>query len=335
MTWTQTALNSLNRILANYYPLMADGRRIATAAQLRTAPIEFSNQADLNWFAIIQQAKLQDKVDPLFDTVLTEFPDDKALLQVKSEAPAPALDGPKVTWKAGGGQLEKIIGNRSTLVGVASLELALKRARAVVRIRRADGASGTGFVIPGNRIVTNNHVLPDEQAVWGAVAEFNYQKTVDGLDAPFEIFPLDGTGFRTGKTDDWSVVKFIGDASKWGEVPFGPRPVAAGAFVNIIQHPGGGPKQLSFAANMVAFVGEGRIQYLTDTLPGSSGSPVFDTDWNLVALHHSGGWLTEPGAATKSTYYRNEGIAIATVIDGLAAADASPAPAPDPLAPAR
>ncbi len=69
----------------------------------------------------------------------------------------------------------------------------------------------------------------------------------------------------------------------------------------------------------MAFVGGGRVQYLTDTLPGSSGSPVFDTDWNLIALHHSGGWLTEPNAATKSTYYRNEGIAIDSIIQDLAA----------------
>jgi V8-like Glu-specific endopeptidase len=70
---------------------------------------------------------------------------------------------------------------------------------------------------------------------------------------------------------------------------------------------------------VVAFVSAGRVQYLTDTLPGSSGSPVFDTKWNIIALHHSGGWLTEPNAASKHTYYRNEGIAIDRIIEGLAA----------------
>jgi V8-like Glu-specific endopeptidase len=98
-----------------------------------------------------------------------------------------------------------------------------------------------------------------------------------------------------------------------------PMAVKVGDHVNIIQHPGGAQKQISFVANVVAFVGGGRVQYLTDTLPGSSGSPVFDTDWNLIALHHSGGWLTEPNAATKSTYYRNEGIAIDSIIQDLAA----------------
>ena len=66
----------------------------------------------------------------------------------------------------------------------------------------------------------------------------------------------------------------------------------------------------------MAYVGEGRVQYLTDTLPGSSGSPVFDEQWNVVALHHSGGWLAEPNSASKTTYYRNEGISIDRVIAG-------------------
>ena len=31
-----------------------------------------------------------------------------------------------------------------------------------------------------------------------------------------------------------------------------------------------------------------RVRYRTNTDPGSSGSPVFTMDWDLVALHHLG-----------------------------------------------
>ena len=93
-----------------------------------------------------------------------------------------------------------------------------------------------------------------------------------------------------------------------------------GACVNIIQHPGDGEKKLSYLANEVVYFGENRVQYLTDTEPGSSGSPVFDMQWRLIALHHSGGHLPEPGSPSGYTYLRNEGIAIDAVVRGLTAA---------------
>jgi len=89
-------------------------------------------------------------------------------------------------------------------------------------------------------------------------------------------------------------------------------------YVNIIQHPGGLPKQIALYHNIVTFVGGARVQYLTDTLPGSSGSPVFDSRWRVVALHHSGGYLTEPGSDRKRVFFRNEGIHINAILRGLA-----------------
>src|SRR4051794_13612949 len=90
-------------------------------------------------------------------------------------------------------------------------------------------------------------------------------------------------------------------------------------YVNIIQHPGGLPKQIALYHNLVVFVGGDRVQYLTDTLPGSSGSPVFDSRWRVVALHHKGGNVTEPGAKRKRVFFRNEGIHVRALLKGLAA----------------
>ena len=58
----------------------------------------------------------------------------------------------------------------------------------------------------------------------------------------------------------------------------------------IVQHPAGEPMQLAVDLQAVVKVnGNGtRVQYRTNTLPGSSGSPCFNKDWELVALHHSG-----------------------------------------------
>ena len=49
-----------------------------------------------------------------------------------------------------------------------------------------------------------------------------------------------------------------------------------------------------------------RVTYTTNTLKGSSGSPCFRADWDLVALHHS----STEGAA-------NEGIPFGAILGNL------------------
>ncbi|MGE0727561.1 MAG: hypothetical protein AB7O92_04330 [Acidimicrobiia bacterium] len=39
---------------------------------------------------------------------------------------------------------------------------------------------------------------------------------------------------------------------------------------------------------------------------------MFDDQWNLVALHHSGGWIPEP--STSSTHFRDEGVLISGIV---------------------
>lgn len=79
----------------------------------------------------------------------------------------------------------------------------------------------------------------------------------------------------------------------------------------IVQHPLGQPLKLALDTQAVVEVnGNGtRVRYRTNTEPGSSGSPVFDQNWRLVALHHSG----EP--AFKPTW--NEGIPFAAILSLL------------------
>lgn len=55
--------------------------------------------------------------------------------------------------------------------------------------------------------------------------------------------------------------------------------------LNIIQHPGGGPKMLGVRNNLAHRLDEYELSYFTDTEGGSSGSPVCDDSWRVVALH--------------------------------------------------
>jgi V8-like Glu-specific endopeptidase len=101
-------------------------------------------------------------------------------------------------------------------------------------------------------------------------------------------------------------------AAAISRVGCGPRP---GEHVNIIQHPEGGPKQIALTANQVVNVFEYRLQYTTDTLPGSSGSPVFTDAWKVVALHQAGGNLLTNQRGDRM--FANEGILMSYIMRAL------------------
>ena len=56
-----------------------------------------------------------------------------------------------------------------------------------------------------------------------AVAEFNYQRTGDGLDAATERYKLDAARFHTSVANDWTTIGIDAAAeAKWGTIPLEP-----------------------------------------------------------------------------------------------------------------
>lgn len=205
---------------------------------------------------------------------------------------------------------EKVIGE-NTLRDVRLLELALAAARAVVRIDT--GAQlGTGFVAGQGLVMTNQHVIGTAAAGRGSRFDFNYQLDRDGQPAPVVAVGAVPDGlFYTNNELDFTLLEV--------EVPAGVAPLQLAARralrdqrVNIIQHPGGHFKKISMQNNFVAYADGRDIQYLTTTEPGSSGSPVFDDDFVVIGIHHSGGLLLEPG--TNRRYLRNAGSSLIAIL---------------------
>jgi V8-like Glu-specific endopeptidase len=89
----------------------------------------------------------------------------------------------------------------------------------------------------------------------------------------------------------------------------------------VVGHPQSGALQFSLHDSVLLDVcdDERLMHYRTPTDPGSSGSPVFNANWQVVALHHAGSPET-PRLHGRGSYEANEGIAIRAIRRKLGAA---------------
>jgi|GEM_PF-1301916 len=207
---------------------------------------------------------------------------------------------------------EKIMLNANNLLNIAWLNRGLELSKAVCRIVTPAGL-GSGWLISSDLLLTNNHVLPDKETAEKSKVQFNYQKDWFGHPEPVQSFTLDANHFRTNESLDYTIVRVNGNPGNifgYIDLKLRKNPVV-NDYVSIIQHPNGGFKQIALTDNKVTAVFGNVVQYVTDTEPGSSGSPVFDQDWKIVGLHHAGGML--PGPDGKE-WFCNEGILINVII---------------------
>jgi hypothetical protein len=316
MNWNQESIRTLRLKLAFLIPAERDVRSLIEDAGLDPAYIDLSGAPVSRWYEVLSEAKKHHKIDAILDRAIERYPRDEMLAGISRGEYSRTIENDVAEWRGAATQdLEKIVGTESTLVPISFLERGLKCARSVARIR-VPGGFGTGFSIGRNIILTNNHVINDYDMAQKSWAEFDVQTNITGQLISPKSFQLDpDICFKTSKKHDWTIIGVKGNPSDdYGFIPLEPVQIACDAFVQIIQHPQGGEKQLAYRANVVAYVDNTRIQYLTDTLPGSSGSPVFDREWRVVALHHAGGNLNEPNNPSK-TFLRNQGININAILE--------------------
>ena len=235
---------------------------------------------------------------------------------------------------------ERVLG-ANDLVNVTYLDAARSASRAVGRVvlRDARGRTqgfGTGWLCSPRVLLTNNHVL-DSAAARTALVEFDYELRPDGTLMDRVTFELDPESlFLTSEPLDYSFVAVRGDASFFGWIPlYGSADKnVLGEALSIVQHPSGEPKQIALRENRLVDRLPDFLHYETDTAPGSSGSPVFNDAWEVVALHHSGVPRTDaqgrvlrrdgqpytPGdPADQIDWLANEGVRVSRLLEDLAA----------------
>ncbi len=178
----------------------------------------------------------------------------------------------------------------------------------VCLIRKGDEPSGTGFLVGPDRIITNSHVVAEGAAAGDYNALFDYR----GKDAAIGGFPryklVEELARSQPKEFDYAIYRLE-------KVPAGKRGYfKARAYqfnsirepVSVLGHPQGKPQAFAFGVVFDNNSFFGRVAYTANTSPGSSGSPVFTENWDLVAVHHHG-----------ETNVNNHGIPMAAILKDL------------------
>ena len=224
--------------------------------------------------------------------------------------------------------LERVVGDPDFLPG-RWIRRARAAAEAVARIKRADGMFGTGFLVTPWLLMTNHHVLEDLDTAAGATATFRYeenddeevQDTVRLSLQPERCFvtspvaELDLTLVAVAPTEDGQP-----PGASFGHIPAQGKTGKAllGQPVNIVQHPDGRPRLIAIRHNLLLAVDDPvTLLYSTDTQPGSSGAPVLNDRWELVALHHS--------SRTTDTIVGNVGIRMSAIVSHVRGLSEDPA----------
>jgi len=204
---------------------------------------------------------------------------------------------------------ERYIGG-DQLVSINYLAIGTLRSRPVGRISYFDVAEqrqafATGFMVSPELLLTNHHVLRASTAaelsalVTSPVVEFDFEFDVNGapcqtvthrlepdrffhsdeaLDiALVAVAPLDMGG--TQSLDERGYLVLNGQIGKAGK----------GDYATIIQHPDGKEKEIALRENEVLDrTMPDVLIYKSDTAQGSSGAPVFNDEWQVIALHSAG-----------------------------------------------
>jgi endonuclease G len=240
--------------------------------------------------------------------------------------------------------LERVLG-KPDFLGMNFMELALAVSRFVgrIHIRRSPGRTagfGTGFMVSPRLLLTNNHVLGAPQDALYSEVEFDYQYDRYGRLLPVVVYGLEPQAFfLTDRELDYTLVAVREQSISniplkrygWSRLIAEQGKALLGESLNIIQHPKGEAKQIVLRSNQLVDLLDQFAHYVTDTEPGSSGSPVYNDQWEVVALHHSGvpkmqngnyiakdGSIWTPGMDPEELeWVANEGIRVSSLVDHI------------------
>ncbi|MEO5647779.1 MAG: serine protease, partial [Chitinophagaceae bacterium] len=303
---------------------------------------------------IVQNANLNNEAAPLAekDPVIKEITKgnilgaDANLVKRKEMIAGKAFEPTEFAFERSIGDNDSLYSNFTELIAITKRKVGRI---VIIKDNRKIGYA-TGFMVAKNLLLTNWHVFEDASFATESEVLFFYEYDADGHPTTPVIFKLDTSKFFvaeekldysfvavqtfdvTGKVSLESIGYLYLDKGlgKIGEVNK--------EKLNIIHHPRGDYKQISIRANLFTDIDTTRIFYETDTAQGSSGSPVFNDQWQVVGLHHKSVALISDDEkhyldkdtgqpipeidgkidASRIKWLRNEGMRISVVLKHLA-----------------
>jgi S1-C subfamily serine protease len=237
-------------------------------------------------------------------------------------------------------RLERVFGSDS-FVTTRWLQLLFGRLRAIGSVSTRSGRGvGTGFMVRGPTLsaeldddwyfVTNCHVVTDDEAVIERAPPHHKPCRPQDVRITFELlFEEEPRDYGVAQVVwssppeecDVSILRLDGPFYEDQVEPYPVTPHLADPSTRprlyIAGHPGGGSLQVSMHDNHLIELNDSHLQYRTPTNPGSSGSPVFNDEWDLVAVHHAGSPEMERLDGSGEVHEANQGVRLSAITVAL------------------
>jgi V8-like Glu-specific endopeptidase len=206
--------------------------------------------------------------------------------------------------------LEALYANgRENWLDITFLTAGARAAGSVCRLEWNKQGQGTGFLVAPDLILTNYHVINPpgytgelETRLRSCAVRFGAASTADGgVSAGNKLVKLHKEALVQSSAIaqlDYALLRLrepVEDGSLIVKASLSDEAIYEEQYANIIQHPLGGAMKVALRQNQVVKLLPSRVYYMSDTLEGSSGSPVFDDEWRVIALHRAAGLRDENG----------------------------------------
>lgn len=272
----------------------------------------------------------------------------RALERVQSAGQPDPLPPPVVSSDADLAQLELQLSRTDQNVSASFLVRGAAAARSVARVLVhrhfggvpsftsdgvADYSLGTGWLVARDLLITNHHVIAARDAGEPPATPEDLERQAAVTEVQFDFVVAGTTPQSTAVRQlviadpglDFALLRL--SAVDRPPLRLAPRALQRDARaplqtrVNLLHHPNGEPMRVGLRNNFVVQGDAKWLSYLTDTHGGSSGSPVCDDTWSVVALHR--GYRDLVGATVRldgmCIRTENYGVQILAILEWLRA----------------